>query len=266
MKRVLITGASGGIGSDLRRRLKAVYQLRLSDLKPPKDLGKDEDFIAADLADLAAVERIVDGIEGVIHLGGHSVEGDWETILSANIIGTRNLFEAARKKGVKRVIFASSNHAVGMYERRRKIGTEMLVRPDSRYGVSKAFGEAIGALYAEKHGIGVFCIRIGNFGEKPIDKRRLAIFLHPEDLEQLVRIGLEHPDVHYEVVYGASDNERVWWDNAAAFRLGYQPKHRAEDFRDEAFAAEAKLPQDPIANRYQGGTFSAAEYSREEKR
>jgi uronate dehydrogenase len=264
MKRVLITGASGGVGGRLRRLLRGVYPaLRLSDLKRPADLQGEEEFVAADLADPAAVEKIVAGVDGIVHLGGVSVEGDWEAILGTNIIGLRNVYEAARKAGVKRVVFASSNHAVGMYPRRRRIGADVTPRPDSRYGLSKAFGEAIGALYADKHGIGVFNIRIGNVDDVPIDRRRLAIWIHPEDLAQLVRIGLEHPAIHFEIVYGASDNERCWWDNEAAYRLGYRPKHRAEDHRDAALEAQKVLPPDPIGDFFQGGSFSSAEFTRQ---
>src|SRR6185295_14636733 len=162
MQTVLVTGAAGGIGARLRQLLKGVYrQLRLSDIKRPSDLGPDETFIAADLASLAEVERAVAGVDGIVHLGGFSVEGSWDTILQANIIGCYNLFEAARRHRVERVVFASSNHAVGFYPRRRRIGVDAAVRPDSRYGVSKAFGEALGALYAEKYGLQVLCLRIG---------------------------------------------------------------------------------------------------------
>src|SRR5262249_7401764 len=140
MQTILITGAAGGIGTRLRRLLKGVYpRLRLSDLKTPSDLAADDDFVAADLANLAAVESAVDGVDGIVHLGGHSVEGSWETVLNANIIGCYNLFEAARRKRVKRIVFASSNHAVGFYPRARRIGIDHHVRPDSRYAVSKAF-------------------------------------------------------------------------------------------------------------------------------
>ena len=162
MQTVLVTGAAGGIGTRLRQLLKGVYpNVRLSDVKRPADLAADETFVEADLASMPAVENAVAGVDGIVHLGGFSVEGPWDTILQSNIIGCYNLFEAARRHRVERVVFASSNHAVGFYPRRRRIGVDAAVRPDSRYGVSKAFGEALGALYAFKHGLRVTCIRIG---------------------------------------------------------------------------------------------------------
>src|SRR6516225_1862688 len=262
MARILLTGAAGDIGTRLRKILKPIYpQLRLSDIKPPADLGADEEFVPAELARIEEVERAVDGIDGVIHLGGFSVEGPWETILQANIIGCYNLFEAARRRGVERVVFASSNHAVGFYPRQRKIGIDEPVRPDSRYGVSKAFGEALAALYAYKHGLRVTSIRIGNFGDVPLDQRRLSIWIAPEDLAQLIRIGLEHPDIRCEIFYGVSNNARGWWDNAAAFRFGYRPQARAEEHSAAALAADAKRAPDPFGDWYQGGPFCSDERS-----
>jgi uronate dehydrogenase len=261
MQRVLVTGAAGDIGTRLRRLLADVYpEIRWSDVRKPADLRPHEGFVTADLKDMQAVEKAVAGVEGIVHLGGFSVEGPWETILGSNIVGCYNLFEAARRHGVKRVVFASSNHAVGFYPRSRRIGVEAPVRPDSRYGVSKAFGEALGALYAYKHGMRVACLRIGNVADAPVDRRRLSIWLMPEDLVQLIRIGLEHPDLRYEIFYGVSDSERGWWDNAAAFRYGYRPQGRAEDYRDQALAAQAKLPSDPIGDWYQGGPYCSDEF------
>jgi uronate dehydrogenase len=246
----------------LRQLLPPIYpDLLLSDLKAPADLGKNEKFLAADLADMAQVEAICEGVDGIIHLGGFSVEGPWDSILQSNIIGCYNLFEAAYKKGVKRVVFASSNHAVGFYPRHTRINTNVTVRPDSRYGVSKAFGEAIGSLYADKYGLKVTCIRIGNFGDEPLDHRRMSIWLKPEDLVQLCRIGLEHPDIHFEVVYGASYNERAWWDNSRAYELGYRPTGRSEDFREHAMTEQAKLKPDPVGDFYQGGAFCSIEFA-----
>lgn len=265
--KVLVTGAAGGVGTRLRTLLPAVYSgIRWSDIKRPDDLRPDEEFAAADLADYAAVERIVAGVDAIAHFGGHSVEAPWNTILQSNLIGCYNLFEAAYRAGVKRVVFASSNHAVGFYPRRGRIGVDVTLRPDTRYGVSKAFGEAVGALYADKHGLRVTCLRIGNVGDFPIDERRLAIWLKPEDLVQLIRIGFEHPGIHFEVFYGASDNAAGWWDNSNAWKFGYRPSGRAEDFRAQAMAAQAKLPADPVGDRFQGGAFCSDEYDADRRR
>lgn len=267
MQTVLVTGAAGDIGSRLRKLLKGAYpRIRWSDIRKPADLSADEEFVAADLADYAQVEKIVAGIEGIVHLGGYSIEGPWETIHKSNIVGCYNMFEAAYRAGVKRVVFASSNHAVGFYPREKRIGVDVTVRPDSRYGVSKAFGEALGALYADKHGLRVTCIRIGNVGDAPLDKRRMSIWLKPEDLVALIRIGLEHADIRFEIFYGCSDNQASWWDNSNARRHGYKPQGRAEDFRAQAMAAQAKLAPDPIGDRFQGGAFCSDEYDADRER
>src|SRR6478736_6366735 len=267
MQTILITGAAGDVGTRLRKLLHGAYpRIRISDIRKPADLGADDEFVAADLGDYEQTKQITAGIDGIVHLGGYSVEGPWETIHKSNIVGCYNLFEAAYRSGVKRIVFASSNHAVGFYPRDRKIGVDVTLRPDSRYGVSKAFGEAVGALYADKHGLRVTCIRIGNVNDKPLDKRRLSIWVKPEDLAQLIRIGLEHPDIRFEIFYGVSDNEAGWWDNSNARRFGYRPQFRSEIFRDEAMAAQAKLPADPIGGRFQGGPFCSDEYDADRAR
>lgn len=260
MKRVLLTGAGGDVGTRITPLLKSIYpDLVLSDMKPLADTHGCE-FRQADVSDMAAVQAAVKGIDGIVHLGGYSTEGTWEQILSANIIGCYNTFEAARQAGVKRIIFASSNHAAGFYAREETIPAEAAPMPDGRYGVSKAFGEALGAMYAMKHGLGVTALRIGNVGEKPIDVRRLSIMLHPEDLVQLIRIGLEHPDIVYEVFYGISGNTRAWYDNTRAENFGYDPKHDAETQVAYAEAEQKKLKPDPVGDFYQGGAFCSMEY------
>lgn len=253
MKTILITGAGGGIGGHLRREFAGKYRMRLSDIRPIENLSSNESFEAADIADPGAMARVTEGVDAIVHLGGYSVEGPWEDILQANIVGCYNVFEAARSNGVKRIIFATSNHAVGFYRRDETIDDRVYPKPDSRYGVSKVFGEALGSLYADKYGMEVFCMRIGNVGERPLDKRRLAIWLSPRDCAQLVTIGVEHPEIRFEIVYGVSGNNRSWYDNSNAFRLGYLPQDNGEDFAAEILAKEQ--PGDLRAETYQGGTF-----------
>jgi uronate dehydrogenase len=266
-RRIVFTGAAGGIGTMTRPLLATLYPgLVLSDLVEPRNLQANETFVKADLTKPDEVAAALKGAHSVIHLGGHSVEGTWDQILNANIIGCYNVFEAARQAGVKRLIFASSNHAVGFYPRKRKIGTNVTVRPDSRYGVSKAFGESLGALYSDKHGMAVTCLRIGNVGDKPLDVRRLSIWVSPEDLVQLFRIGLEHPDVRFEIFYGVSDNAASWWDNSRAHAMGYKPTGKGEDHRAHAEAEQAKIGPDPVGDLFQGGTFTSAEFTNDVKR
>lgn len=259
--RVVMTGAAGGVGTMIRPYLrKLATELVLSDLEDIADPVENERSHPADLTDLAAMERVLEGADGLVHLGGQSVEADWDAVLNANIIGLHNTYEAARRQGCTRIVFATTNHVVGYYRRQRTIDHTVTPRPDSRYGASKAFGEAYGRLYADKHGLRVLNIRIGNVGEKPLDVRRLAIWISPRDLSQLIGIGLTHPDLHYEIVYGASNNVRCWWDNGNAYRLGYQPQDEAEDFAGIAHEASAATPDDPITAQFQGGTFCADEF------
>jgi len=256
MKTILITGAAGDVGSYLRRELAGRYKLRLSDRRPLKK-GKSESFTRADISRMADALRITKGVDAIVHLGGYSVEGPWEPILKANIVGCYNIFEAARKNRVKRVLFATSNHAVGFYRRDQVIDHRVYIKPDGRYGVSKVFGEALGSLYADKYGMEVFLMRIGNVNPQPIDKRRLSIWLSPRDLAQLVSIGIDHPGIRFEIVYGVSGNTRSWYDNSNATRLGYRPQDNAESFSKEVLAREK--PGEPRVEMYQGGVFVAIE-------
>jgi uronate dehydrogenase len=258
MKKILITGAAGDVGGHLRRELAGRYALRLSDIRPVADLSPEEEFIRGDCARLRDMLRVTEGVEAVVHLGGFSVEGDWETILRANIVGTYNVFEAAHRNGVRRIVFATSNHAVGFYDRDETIDHRVYPKPDSRYGVSKVFGEALGSLYADKYGMEVVCVRIGNVNPRPMDKRRLSIWLSPRDLGQLVSIAIDRPGIRFEIVYGVSANRRSWYDNANAERLGYRPQDDSEGWAEEIL--NNTVPgSDPRTEKFQGGTFCLAE-------
>ena len=257
MKTLLITGAAGDAGTHLRRELANDYAIRASDLRPVTPIA-GESVMPGDLASMADALRITKDVDAIVHLGGYSVEGPWDGILEANIIGCYNIFEAARINGVKRIIFPTSNHATGFYRRDRVIDHTVYPKPDSRYGVSKVFGEALGSLYADKYGMRFLMIRIGNVNPAPIDKRRLSIWISPRDLAQLVKIGIEHPDVHFEIVYGVSGNQRSWYDNSNATRLGYQPQDDSEKWAQDVLANE-KPVTDPIAEQHQGGAFCTTE-------
>jgi uronate dehydrogenase len=258
VKTVLITGAAGDVATHLRRELAGRYAIRLSDIAPIGDLLPGEHYQQGDMTSMDDMLAATRDAEAIVHLGGYSVEGPWEAILDANIIGLYNVFEAARMNAVKRIVFATSNHAVGFYRRDEVIDHRVYPKPDSRYGVSKAFGEAVGSLYADKYGLEIFNIRIGNVNPRPIDRRRLSIWISPRDLAQLVTIGIEHPAIRFEIVYGVSGNKRSWYDNSNAERLGYKPQDDSENFAAEVLARE-KPATDERAETFQGGSFVTAE-------
>ena len=258
MKTILITGAAGDLGTHLRNQLAGSYALRLSDIRPIKKLAAGETFVRGDVGKLSDMLRVTKGVDAIVHLAGFALEGAWDMILRANIVGCYNLFEAARRNGIKRILFATSNHATGFYRRDQRIDHRVYPKPDSRYGLSKVFGEQLGSLYADKYGMQVFCMRIGNVNPAPVDKRRLSIWISPRDFAHLVSTGIEHPQVHFEIVYGVSANQRSWYDNSNAARLGYRPRDDAETYAAAVLAKE-KPGADPRAEMFQGGSFVLAE-------
>jgi uronate dehydrogenase len=258
MKTILMTGAAGRIGTFLRPELAGKYRLRLSDIRPIRDLRPGETFMRANLSKLSDMLRVTKGVDAVVHFGGQSGEHDWDHILSANIIGFYNALEAARRNGVKRFLVATSNHAVGFYRCDQTIDHRVYPKPDSRYGVSKVFNEALASLYADRYGMQMFCMRIGNVNHAPIDRRRLAIWISGRDMAQLVTIGIEQPDLRFEIVYGISDNARAWFDNANAHRLGYRPQDRSAMHAGEILKRDGPPGTSP-ADIYQGGSHCLSE-------
>jgi len=265
--KVVMTGAAGGVGTMTRPHLVGHFdQLIASDIKEITELHEGETYARADITDPGEMERLLGGADGVVHLGGQPVEAEWDAILQRNIIGLYNTYEAARRVGCNRIVFATTNHVVGYYRRQQTIDHTAMPRPDSRYGASKAFGEAMGRMYADKYGLRVLNVRIGNVDHQPADVRRLSIWVSPRDLAQLFRIGLTHPQIHFEIVYGASKCARAWWDNANAHRLGYAPQDEAEDYAAHAHAVTRENPEDPIGAQFHGGPFTAAEFAGDVKR
>lgn len=254
--RLLLTGAAGGLGRELRPRLKACCTvLRLSDIA---DLGvpaAGEELMPAALEDADAMLALLAGVDAVVHLGGVSVEGPFGPILQANIVGTYNLYEAARKQGVRRIVFASSNHVTGFYRQDEVIDATMPMRPDGYYGISKAFGENLAQFYFDRHGIETVSLRIGSSFPEPADRRMLATWMSYDDLERLVVASLSAPVVGHSVIYGVSDNATTWWDNSPARHIGYRPQDSSEPFRAAAQARQPVLDLTHPATLYQGGGF-----------
>lgn len=258
--RLLLTGAAGGLGIALREPLKANCSvLRLSDKSDPGAAQAGEEVVLADLADAAAVDAAVAGCDAIVHLGGISVEAPFEPIMQANILGVYNLYEAARRHGVKRVVFASSNHVVGFYKQGETITADHPPRPDSFYGVSKAFGEDLSRFYFDRYGIETACVRIGSSFPEPKDRRMLATWLSYGDLHRLISACLSTPVLGHTIVFGMSDNAVTWWDNSRAKHVGYRPQDSSDVFREAVFARTTPPdPTDPVAL-HQGGGFVTAD-------
>lgn len=256
--RLLLTGAAGNLGQVLRPRLKNHADvLRVSDLAALKPAGQGEEAVSCNLADAAAVSRLVQGVDAIVHLGGVSVERPFEEILPANIQGVYNVFEAARVHGVRRVVFASSNHVIGFYEQGRLLDPGVPLRPDGYYGLSKAYGENLSRFYHDRYGIETVCLRIGSSFPEPRDRRMLVTWLSYDDLTDLVVRSLFTPDVGHLIVYGASANRDRWWTDDAARVLGFVPQDSSEHFRAQV-EAQPPLAADDPAGRYQGGGFVKA--------
>ncbi|MBX8530084.1 NAD(P)-dependent oxidoreductase [Pseudomonas cichorii] len=257
--RLLLTGAAGGLGKVLRKTLKPYAKtLRLSDiaeLEPPVD--SSEEVQRCDLSDKQAVHQLVYGVDAILHFGGVSVERPFEEILGANIAGVFHIYEAARRHGVKRVIFASSNHVIGFYKQDQTIDAHAPRRPDGYYGLSKSYGEDMASFYFDRYGIETVSIRIGSSFSEPQNRRMMSTWLSYDDLTQLLERALYTPDVGHTVVYGMSDNKTVWWDNRLASHLEYSPKDSSEVFRAKVEAQPMPAADDP-ARIYQGGAFVAA--------
>jgi uronate dehydrogenase len=244
------------LGRVLRPRLKSHCQtLRVSDISELGAAAAGEEVMPVPLQDAQAIDKLLEGVDGVVHLGGVSVERPFDEILPANIVGIYNLYEAARKHGTRRIVFASSNHVTGFYKQSETVTPTMPVRPDGYYGLSKAFGENIARFYFDRYGIETVCLRIGSSYPEPKDRRMLATWLSYDDLERLVVASLSSPVVGFSVIYGMSDNPVVWWDNASAKHVGFQPQDSSAQFKNATEARQLTLDLNDPAVIYQGGGF-----------
>jgi uronate dehydrogenase len=255
-RRLLLTGAAGNLGRELRPRLKAYCDvLRLSHRRDLGPAMAGEETVVAELQDADAMTSLLHGVDAVVHMGGVSTEQPWEPILAGNIIGAYNLYEAARKNGVKRIVFASSNHVTGFYRQDEVVSPRDPVRPDGLYGLSKAFGENLAQLYWDRHGIETVSLRIGSSYAEPKDRRMLASWMSFDDTERLVVAALTAPVVGHTVIYGMSDNATTWWDNTPARHIGYRPQDSSDPYRAAVEARQPVLDAKDPAVIFQGGAF-----------
>lgn len=259
LKTLLMTGAAGGVGTALRPLLSELAEtVILSDIVGIDDLGPNERFVRCDVTDRDGLDALVKGVDGIIHLGGVSTEKPFDMILQGNILGLYNLYEAARHNGKPRIVFASSNHAIGYYRRDERLDNKVPPRPDSLYGVSKVFGEGLASMYFDKFGQETLSVRIGSCFPKPRNRRMLATWLSARDLMTLCGRAFDAQWLGHTIVYGASANDEQWWDNGNAGFLGWRPQDSSSQWRAEILAnAEPETISDP-AVLYHGGGFAAA--------
>jgi len=259
---VLLTGASGALGRVLAKGLgEAGWSLRMTDIVPfPDKLPEGTRFTQADLADGVAILRLAEGCGTILHFGGVSVERPFPEVLAPNFLGLYHVYEAARREGA-RVVFASSNHAIGFHERDVRLDHDCELRPDGYYGVSKAYGELMGRMYWDKHGVENVNVRIGGSRPRVDNARTLAIWLSYPDLLRLVMRATLAPGVGTLVIWGASDNKRGFWGRDGRGIIGWAPEDSADPFIE---AQAGKVSGNPVEERYQGGPYCAIEYSRTE--
>jgi len=257
MKKLVLTGAAGSLGSRLRAPLAAICDNLVSTdiVDGVGDLAANETYVQADIADMAAVEPLLEGADMVIHFGAVVDEAPFEELLGPNFIGAYNVWEAAHRHGVRRVVYASSIHAVGMYPKNEAIGIDVPHRPDTFYGLAKCFAEDLGRMYWEKRGIESVCLRI--YSCAPVtNPRAVGSWLSYDDMILLVKRAIETPVTGFSIIYGISDNDRAPVDNSGARHLGYRPRDNAEQFAEEVYAKSEPLdPQNPSHYRH-GGPFA----------
>ncbi|MEL6504000.1 MAG: NAD(P)-dependent oxidoreductase [Pseudomonadota bacterium] len=260
MKRIVLTGAAGRLGSYLREPLTGMAD-ELVSTDQADDIGKlypGERYIKGDLASLHDMMTVLEGADMVVHFGAYADEGPFEELLGPNFVGAYNIWEAAYRQGLKRVVYASSIHAVGMYPKNEFIDTKVAHRPDTFYGLAKCFAEDLGSMYWDKRGLESVHMRILSCAQVN-NARALGSWLSYDDLIQLVQRCIETPVVGFSVIYGVSHNDRAPVDNAQASHLGYRPKDNAEKFAEAVLADEPEVdPKDP-RHYYQGGPFAAVE-------
>jgi uronate dehydrogenase len=259
--RVLVTGAAGSLGRTITVGLDRLgHEVVCLDLVPPVD-GSPFAWHEADCTDADAVAAVFaeERLDAVVHLAGTPEEAALPDELTSHVVTTAALLDAMVAHDVPRLVYASSNHAVGRTPRTDgALGEHVPPRPDTYYGVAKVAAEALMRLFAERHGIDAVACRIGSFLEEPTSVRGLSTWLSPTDGVRMVEAALTAPAPGYAVLYGISANTRAWWDLEPGRRLGYEPEDDAEVFADRVAAG----PDDEAEAEFVGGPYATARLHR----
>ncbi|PRY94613.1 uronate dehydrogenase [Hasllibacter halocynthiae] len=258
LEKLVLTGAAGNLGGHLRAPLSRLCrELVSSDIaEGVGDLAPNETYVKADLGDPGAMLSLLEGAEMVVHFGAIADEAPWEAIHRSNLLGAFNVWEAAYRNGLRRVVYASSIHAVGMVPKTEAITVDTPHRPDTFYGLAKCFAEDLGRLYWEKRRLESVHMRILSCTPKPNNARAIGSWLSYDDLTRLVTRAIDTPVTGFSVIYGVSDNDRSPVDNSGASHLGYRPRDNAEKWAREIYAASPPLDPTDDANLRHGGPFA----------
>ncbi len=260
LTKLVLTGAAGRLGTYLRGPLSEMCEQFVStDIADGvTNLAANETYVKADLTDLDAMIALLEGADLVVHFGAVGDEAPMDVLWGPNFYGAYTVWEAAYQNKLRRVVYASSIHAVGMHKKTDFIGIDARHKPDTFYGLAKCFAEDLASLYWDKRGLESVCMRILSCAQVS-NPRAVGTWLSYDDLILMVRRAIETPITGFSVVYGVSNNDRAPVDNSKAQHLGFHPKDNAEQFAQEIFAEAGSLdPHDP-ANTHHGGPFAAVE-------
>lgn len=259
--KIVMTGPAGVVGSLVRPFLAEAFDqiILVTHRTPCRELASNETAVQGDIQDRDFCNSLLEGIDGLIHLAGLvGEEYTWDQVLGPNVNGTYNLFESARINEVSQIVYASSHHAIGFLPRGAHIDADTPVRPDSWYGMSKAFGEVLAAFFCDKFGMNIVSIRIGSVNEQAVDERRMHTWHSPRDMARLFTLSLKREETGHRIVYGVSECPEPFFDNSSAEEIGYRPFDKSLDNLSDPSLIEIEPDLTDPENLFVGGYFASA--------
>ena len=259
--RVVVAGAAGRIGTVVSAGLVDLGHEVVAIDRSGWDAPAGADAVVGDVLDTRLLRSALAGADAVVHLASIPSEASLPVILESHVHTTAALLDGLVTHGIPRFVYASSNHAVGYTPRRDVLSADVRPRPDTFYGVGKVAGEALGSMYADRHGVDVVACRIGSFRERPTTRRELATWLSPGDAVRMVGAGIAASGCGFAPIYGVSANTRGWWDLEPGRALGYHPQDDSESFATEVLAVPA-TDDDEVDAGFVGGSWAHTDFGR----